>query len=110
MIQKKYIISFILLLYWLSQAQNTQPRDYIIPSIDLDKQTFRQVGVDREPGQYLGHPTTVLLENNQTIIAVSDDDGQNWPSVLFHNKELPARTLFWKHGQKKVARKGPLNW
>jgi hypothetical protein len=26
--------------------------------------------VDREPGQYLGHPTTVLLEDGKTIIAV----------------------------------------
>ena len=29
--------------------------------IDLAGQTRRQVVVDREPGQYLGHPTTVLL-------------------------------------------------
>jgi len=30
----------------------------------------RQVVVDREPGQYLGHPTTVLLEDGRTMIAV----------------------------------------
>jgi hypothetical protein len=28
------------------------------------------VVVDREPGQYLGHPTTVLLEDGRTMIAV----------------------------------------
>jgi hypothetical protein len=38
-------------------------RGYSIPLIDL-------VVVDREPGQYLGHPTTVLLEDGRTIVAV----------------------------------------
>ena len=47
-----------------------QPRGYSIPLIDLDAQTKRQVVVDREKGQYLGHPTTVLLEDNKTMICV----------------------------------------
>jgi hypothetical protein len=38
--------------------------------IDLAHDTGRQVLVDREAGQYLGHPTTVLLEDNRTIIVV----------------------------------------
>lgn len=38
--------------------------------IDLDDDSHRQVIVDREPGQYLGHPTTVLLEDGTTMIAV----------------------------------------
>ena len=33
-----------------------------LPKIDLDQDTGRQVVVDREAGQYLGHVTTVLLE------------------------------------------------
>ena len=45
-------------------------RGYSIPFIDLAGETERQVVVDREPGQYLGHPTTVLLENGRTMIAV----------------------------------------
>lgn len=49
---------------------NQQPRGYSIPLIDLSQETQRQVIVDREPGQYLGHPTTVLLENKKTIITV----------------------------------------
>lgn len=48
----------------------TQPRHYTIPLIDLAHETDRQVVVDREPGQYLGHPTTVLLEDNRTMITV----------------------------------------
>jgi len=45
-------------------------RGYSIPLIDLAAQTDRQTVVDREPGQYLGHPTTVLLEDGRTMIAV----------------------------------------
>jgi hypothetical protein len=45
-------------------------KGYSIPLIDLAGETYRQIIVDKEPGQYLGHPTTVLLEDNKTIIAV----------------------------------------
>jgi hypothetical protein len=38
--------------------------------IDLAAQEHRQVVVDREAGQYLGHPTTVLLEDGRTLICV----------------------------------------
>jgi len=38
--------------------------------IDLDDQLYRQVVVDREAGQYLGHPTTCLLEDGRTILCV----------------------------------------
>ncbi len=46
------------------------PRGYDIPIIDLDAETDRQVIVDREQNQYLGHPTTVLLEDGKTILCV----------------------------------------
>jgi len=69
---------------------------YTIPTIDLAGETHRQVIVDREKGQYLGHPTTVLLEDNKTMIAVypkghgagaivmkrSDDAGLTWSDRL----------------------------
>ncbi|UCH36195.1 MAG: exo-alpha-sialidase [Armatimonadota bacterium] len=45
-------------------------KGYTIPIIDLAGDAQRQVVVDREPGQYLGHPTTVLLEDGKTMIAV----------------------------------------
>jgi len=48
----------------------TVNRGYSIPTVDLAEETHRQVVVDREEGQYLGHPTTVLLEDNRTMIAV----------------------------------------
>ncbi len=48
----------------------TAQRGYSIPLIDLAREGHRQVVVDREEGQYLGHPTTVLLEDGKTIVAV----------------------------------------
>lgn len=41
-----------------------------LPLVDLAADSARQTVVDREPGQYLGHPTTVLLEDGRTILAV----------------------------------------
>lgn len=72
------------------------PRGYSIPVVDLSTDTARQVIVDREPGQYLGHPTTVLLEDGRTMIAVypkghgrgaivikrSTDGGRTWSGRL----------------------------
>ena len=65
-------------------------------TIDLDDQLYRQVVVDREAGQYLGHPTTCLLEDGKTILCVypkghgrggivykrSDDGGLTWSQRL----------------------------
>ena len=52
------------------QQAPSPPRGYSIPMIDLASEKHRQIIVDREPGQYLGHPTTVLLEDRKTMIAV----------------------------------------
>ncbi len=82
---------------------------YTIPTIDLSGQEQRQVVIDREPGQYLGHPTTVLLEDNKTILCVypkghgrgpivykrSMDAGKTWsdrlatPATWATSKEVP---------------------
>ena len=50
----------ILLLGLLSQvAMAEEPeKPFPIPTIDLSDQADRQVVVDREAGQYLGHVTT----------------------------------------------------
>ena len=67
-----------------------------IPLVDLAGETGRQVVVDREAGQYLGHPTTVLLEDGRTILCVypkghgkgaivykrSEDGGKTWSARL----------------------------
>ncbi len=67
-----------------------------IPLIDLAGETRFQTIVDREPGQYLGHPTTVLLEDGATVLCVyprghgrgaihlkrSVDGGRTWSERL----------------------------
>lgn len=64
--------------------------------LDLAGDTARQVVVDREAGQYLGHPTTALLEDGRTILCVypkghgkgaivykrSEDGGLTWSERL----------------------------
>ncbi len=77
--------------------------------IDLNSDSQRQVLVDREAGQYLGHPTTLLLEDGQTMLCVypqghgkgpiifkrSSDGGLTWsdrlptPASWATSKETP---------------------
>ncbi|MCA9319085.1 MAG: exo-alpha-sialidase [Planctomycetes bacterium] len=71
-------------------------RAHRLPLIDLDGDAARRVVVDREKGQYLGHVTTVLLEDGRTILAVypkghgkgeivskrSTDGGRTWSDRL----------------------------
>ena len=70
--------------------------EYAIPTVDLDARTDLQVIVDQEKGQYLGHPSVVLLEDGQTMYCVyprghgrgplilkrSDDLGKTWSDRL----------------------------
>ena len=77
-------------------AAEPLPAAYTIPTLDLANQKQRQVVVDREPGQYLGHPTTVLLEDHKTLLCVypkghgrgaivykrSNDAGLTWSDRL----------------------------
>ncbi len=53
-----------------------------LPFVDLANDTARQVIVDREPDQYLGHPTTVLLADSTTIIAVYPKGHGRGPIVM----------------------------
>jgi hypothetical protein len=69
---------------------------YTIPTVDISGEQSRQVVVDREAGQYLGHPTTVLLEDGKTMLIVypkghgrgaivykrSTDGGKTWSERL----------------------------
>jgi BNR repeat-like domain len=69
---------------------------YTIPTVDISAEKDRQVIVDREPGQYLGHPTTLLLEDQKTMLIVypkghgrgaivykrSTDAGRTWSERL----------------------------
>lgn len=46
------------------------PPGYSVPVVDLANDDARRVIVDRQAGQYLGHPTTVLLEDQKTLLCV----------------------------------------
>ncbi|RMG57929.1 MAG: exo-alpha-sialidase [Bacteroidetes bacterium] len=71
-------------------------RYHSLPFVDLDGDAARQVVVDREAGQYLGHPSSVLLPDGQTMYVVypkghgrgpivmkrSPDGGRTWSDRL----------------------------
>ena len=99
-------------------------RGFQIPIVDLDADVGRHVIVDREPGQYLGHVSTELLEDGKTILAVypkghgrgpivykrSDDGGKTWserlptPENWATSKEVPTihRVIDPQTGKKRL--------
>jgi len=98
-------------------------RGYSIPTLDLSDQHHRQVVVDRERGQYLGHPTTVLLEDGKTMLCVypkghgrgavvykrSNDGGLTWsdrlktPDSWKSSKEVPTlHRVIDANGEKRI--------
>lgn len=103
------LLAFLTLAVDLYAEQPPVSRAYSIPLIDLAGETQRQVIVDREAGQYLGHPSTVLLEDQRTILCVypkghgkgaivykrSSDGGITWsdrlpvPASWATSKETP---------------------
>jgi hypothetical protein len=77
-------------------APGQPARGYSIPLLDLAGETSRQVVVDREPGEYLGHPTTVLLEDGKTMLAVYPKGHGRGAIVL---KRSPDAGLSWSERQ-----------
>ncbi|MEM8681302.1 MAG: sialidase family protein [Planctomycetota bacterium] len=61
----RFFIAFLAISGAATACGQQAPRQF-----DLSTETHRQVVVDREPGQYLGHPTTVLLEDGKTMLCV----------------------------------------
>lgn len=57
-------------------------RTITIPTVDLSSDRSRIVVVDRERGQYLGHVSTVLLEDGKTILAAYPKGHGRGPIVL----------------------------
>ena len=100
---RRFISVFVLALFGLSlvsytNADSINPgiqtekdlmvsRGYSIPLIDLSDHLYRQVLVDYEAGQYLGHPTTVLLEDSKTMICVYPKGHGRGPIVMKHSTD-----------------------
>lgn len=90
------LVGLSIVVSLVQAEEEIQSKGYSIPTIDLSKQSHRQIIVDREKGQYLGHPSTVLLEDNKTMLVVypkghgrggivykrSNDGGLTWSSRL----------------------------
>lgn len=85
-----------LVFFLIAKLAALQARAHELPLVDLADDYYRQVLVDYETGQYLGHPTTCLLDDNQTILTVypkghgrggivykrSTDGGLTWSNRL----------------------------
>jgi hypothetical protein len=104
----RFLTSIITLVAVSTTAVAEERRDYPT-TIDLNDQAKLQVVVDREAGQYLGHPTTCLLEDGKTMLCVyprghgrgaivykrSTDGGLTWsdrlptPMSWATSKEVP---------------------
>jgi len=65
-----------------AQEPGAPARAFGVPLLDLSGERERQIVVDREPGQYLGHPTTVLLEDGRTLLCVYPEGHGAGPIVL----------------------------
>jgi hypothetical protein len=104
----RFLTLIITLVAVSTTAVAEERRDYPT-TIDLNDQAKLQVVVDREAGQYLGHPTTCLLEDGKTMLCVyprghgrgaivykrSTDGGLTWsdrlatPMSWATSKEVP---------------------
>ncbi len=91
---RRSIPMLVALALWIFSNNPALSQEF--PLIDLNDASDLQVVVDREPGKYLGHPTTVLLEDGKTILCVypgghgkgpiyykrSTDGGKTWSERL----------------------------
>lgn len=60
---------------------------YSIPIVDLDGRDDMHVVVDKEKGQYLGHPTTLLLKDGKSIVCVYPKGHGSGPVVMKVSKD-----------------------
>ncbi|QDV07487.1 GDSL-like Lipase/Acylhydrolase [Planctomycetes bacterium Poly30] len=77
-------------------AHAAPSRGWTLPEIDYATRPERVITVDREPGQYLGHPSTDVMPDGKTILCVypkghgrgpivmkrSTDGGRTWSERL----------------------------
>jgi hypothetical protein len=70
-----------------SIREGRPPMGYTIPVLDLSKENARQTIVDREKGQYLGSPSTVLLEDQRTMLVAYTKGHKAGPVLLKRSED-----------------------
>lgn len=116
--------TFVLLTLLLIHVVAADSSNGHLIAIDLDHEAKRQTVVDREDNQYLGHPTTCLLEDGKTILCVypkghgrgpivykrSNDGGLNWserlptPASWATSQEVPTlHRVVGPDGKKRIV-------
>ena len=66
--QMSIITIFNSILLFLLSSSSLQSSETVF--LDISDDTKRQIIVDKEDGQYLGHPTTTLIKKSNTILCV----------------------------------------
>ena len=78
-----FVMNVVLAMDALPNIKNA----WSCPSIDLDVDEISQVVVDREEGQYLGHISTILLEDSKTILASYPKGHGRGPAILKRSED-----------------------
>lgn len=81
------MVAAILLVLPLSASPADTGAAMPLPLIDLAGEANRRVVVDRQPGQYLGHPTTLLLEDGRTVLCAYPQGHGKGPIVLKRSRD-----------------------
>ncbi len=91
MMRKFLLITLVIILFGCKQQSEKKEVSIMdkvtIPAVDLDVDEISQVVVDREEGQYLGHISTILLEDGKTILASYPKGHGRGPAILKRSED-----------------------
>ncbi len=91
MMRKFWLITLVIILFGSKQQSGKEEVSIMdkvtIPAVDLDVDEISQVVVDREEGQYLGHISTILLEDGKTILASYPKGHGRGPAILKRSED-----------------------
>jgi len=90
-----YQIIILFLVAGVSPFNQAVKKGYTIPLIDISQKKDLQSIVDKEPDQYLGHPTTVLLDDKKTIIIVYPK-GHGKGAIVMKKSSDGGKTWSWR--------------